>query len=81
MFYLFVACLLPFFTFASPTLVDFITTMSSNDENVGNRLVFCHFMASYTFITFIALSNYKTLTRSRWASSAIAKAPATMTMI
>ncbi|CAG7948291.1 unnamed protein product [Penicillium nalgiovense] len=35
MFYLFVACLLPFFTFASPTLVDFITTMASDDENMG----------------------------------------------
>lgn len=58
MFYFFVALvgLLPFFTFASPTPVDYITnTMaSSTDENVGNKLVFCHFMASYTFI---ALSN------------------------
>jgi hypothetical protein len=37
--------------------ISYVTTMSSNDENVGNRLVFCHFMASYIFI---ALSNYKT---------------------
>ncbi|CAI7587307.1 unnamed protein product [Penicillium glandicola] len=47
MFYLLVALvgLLPF-TLSSPTAIDYTnTTMAtSTDENVGNKLVFCHFM-------------------------------------
>ncbi|KAI3177577.1 CAZyme family GH71 [Penicillium roqueforti] len=45
MFFLFVALvgLLPFFTFASPIAVN-TTNMTSSDQNIGNKLVFCHFM-------------------------------------
>ncbi|KAJ5406724.1 hypothetical protein N7465_008008 [Penicillium sp. CMV-2018d] len=44
MFFFFVALVGLFsFTFAFPTPVDYVTRMASTD-NVGNKLVFCHFM-------------------------------------
>ena len=49
MFFFFVALVGIFsFTFAFPTPVDYVTRMASTDENVGNKLVFCHFMVIYT---------------------------------
>jgi hypothetical protein len=55
MFYLFVALVGLFpFTFASPILIDYTTGIMdtlSNGQNTGNKLVFCHFMASHTFIS------------------------------
>lgn len=51
MFFFFVALVGLFsFTFAFPTPVDYNTNMTSTDENVGNKLVFCHFMASDLFL-------------------------------
>jgi hypothetical protein len=50
--------LLPFNT-ASPTPVDFMNTMSIRDDdadaNMGNRLVFCHFMVRHVICVFLFL--------------------------